>query len=384
MNMKKICFITTVSITLKAFVVETAKYLHEKGNYDISFICNEDKQFQATLPSYIHFYPVAMERGISFGGLKAMLEIKKIFKTQKFDMIQYSTPNASCYASIAGIMAGVPVRLYCQWGIAYVGFHGLKRAVFKAEEKLVCKLSTWIEPDSFGNLNFSHAEGLYPENKGSVIWNGSASGVNIEKFNITHKEEWRREIRTKYSIPDEAKVFIFIGRITRDKGINELLEATRKIFAKKEDIYLLMVGDAENTGSLKEDLYNWSVGEERIIYCGFTNEVEKYLAASDIYVLPSYREGFGSAVVEAEAMGLPVIVSDIPGPTDAMKKDTTGLVVTKGSADDLETAMYSLYEQDDMRNKFGNNAYDLAVAKFEQRGLFEHIFSDRKRLLQET
>ena len=96
MNMKKICFITTVSITLKAFVVETAKYLHEKGNYDISFICNEDKQFQATLPSYIHFYPVAMERGISFGGLKAMLEIKKIFKTQKFDMIQYSTPNASC------------------------------------------------------------------------------------------------------------------------------------------------------------------------------------------------------------------------------------------------------------------------------------------------
>lgn len=110
-------------------------------------------------------------------------------------MVQYSTPNASLYAALAAKLAGVPVRLYCQWGMAYVGFHGIKRVIFKRIEKLVCTLSTWVEPDSFGNLKFSHAEGLYPENKGSVIWNGSASGVNLNKFDNSQKPVWRAEIR---------------------------------------------------------------------------------------------------------------------------------------------------------------------------------------------
>lgn len=118
--MKKICYVTTISMTLKAFVLDIAKYLHENGNYDISFICNYDKDFADSLPKYIHYYPVSMERGISIGGLKAMLEIKKILKREKFDIVQYSTPNASCYTALASAVEHVPVRLYCQWGIAYV------------------------------------------------------------------------------------------------------------------------------------------------------------------------------------------------------------------------------------------------------------------------
>ena len=161
--MKKICFITTISLTLKAFVLKTAEYLHENTDWDISFICSTDDEFEQMLPEYIHYYPVPMERGISVAGVKAMLEMMKIFKREKFDLIQYSTPNASLYASLAGFLAGIPVRLYCQWGMAFVGFTGLKRKIFKAEEKLVCSLSTWIEPDSYSNLNFAHEQGLYPQ-----------------------------------------------------------------------------------------------------------------------------------------------------------------------------------------------------------------------------
>lgn len=379
--MKKICFITTISMTLKTFVLETAKYLHENGEFDISFICNYDREFENSLPDYIHYYPVAMKRGISLGGIKAMLEMKKIFNREKFDIIQYSTPNASCYAALAGRMENIPVRLYCQWGIAYVGFHGIKKELFKLEEKMVCSLSTWVEPDSFGNLKFSHQEKLYPENKGSVIWNGSASGVNIDKFNIDTKQIWRDEIREKYRIPNDAKVFIFVGRVTRDKGINELFAATKKLLAKYNDIYLLMVGPDENSGTVNEQLYDWSKNNSKIIYCGFTNEVEKYLAASDVYLLPSYREGFGSAVVEAEAMGVPVIVSDIPGPTDAMKKDSTGIVVSKGSAKELAIAMNKLYKNDVLRDEYGKKAYQFAVTRFEQRKLLDKILIDRKHLL---
>ena len=110
---------------------------------------------------------------------------------------------------------------------AYVGFSGIKRKIFKLEETMVCKLSTWVEPDSFGNLKFSHAEKLYPARKGSVIWNGSASGVNTKKFNIDNKNIWRTEIRKKYNIPEEAKVFIYCWKELRKiKVINELFAAS--------------------------------------------------------------------------------------------------------------------------------------------------------------
>lgn len=380
--MKKICFVTTVSVTLESFVLETAKYLHQNGEYDITFICDCDDEFAERLPEYIHYYPVSMKRGISFGGLKAMLLIKKILKSEKFDIVQYSTPNASCYTALAAALAHIPVRLYCQWGIVYVGFSGVKRAVFKLIEKMVCKLSTWVEPDSFGNLRFSHEEKLYPEEKGSVIWNGSASGVNTGKFDIMKKNQWRDEIRNKYGISDEAKVFVFIGRITRDKGLNELFSATQNLFAMYSDAYLLMIGSNENSDSIDKELYQWSENNNRVIYCGYTNEVEKYLAAADVYVLPSYREGFGSVVVEAEAMGLSVIVSDIPGPTDAMKKECTGLVVEKGNVEELQEAMRVLYLDSDLRERYGRAAYEFAVSNFEQQELFRKILEDRDRLLK--
>lgn len=377
---KKICFVTTIGSTLRAFVLKLAEYLHSTGEFDITFICSPDEALQSVLPDYIHMIPVKMARGISLGGVKATGEIYRICKREKFDLIQYSTPNASFYVSIAAKMAGVPVRLYCQWGMAYVGFSGMKRQIFKAIEKSVCRRSTWVEPDSFGNLKFSHAEKLYPEQKGSVIWNGSASGVDLKKFDISQQANWRGEIRGRYGIPDDAMTYIFIGRVTRDKGVNELFAATRRIMREK-NIYLLMVGSVEGSETLDETLYAWSQSEDKVIYCGFTNEVEKYLAASDVYVLPSYREGFGSSVIEAEAMGRPVIVSDIPGPTDAMKKDVTGLVVEKGNAAALETAMMKLYQNRGLREKLGASAYEFAKDGFEQEKLFACILKDRQALL---
>lgn len=381
-TMKKICYVTTVPGTLRSFVLPTAKYLHEQAGYDISFVCDYNEEFEKMLPEYIHYYPVSMKRGISLGGLKAMNEMRRLFKKEKFDLVQYSTPNASCYASLASWMAKIPVRLYCQWGLAYVGFSGLKRKIFKTIEKMVCTLSTWVEPDSFGNLDFSHAERLYPSNKGSVIWNGSASGVNLNKFDVERKAEWREAIRTQYSIPSDATVFLFVGRITRDKGINELFSATRKLMEQSERVYLLMVGSKENVNSLEQGLYNWSIHENRVIYCGYTNVVEQYIAASDIYVLPSYREGFGSAVIEAEAMGVPVIVSDIPGPTDAMKRDKTGLVVEKGNSESLYKAMKRLHTDKELIERLGDNAFTFATENFEQQELCRRILDDRKRLLE--
>lgn len=379
--MKKICFVTTISLTLKTFVLEAAKYLHGTGEYEITFICSDDGQFQEELPPYIRLIPVDMKRGISLGGVGAMLKMRRIFRKEKFDLVQYSTPNASCYAAIAAWLARVPVRLYCQWGIAYVGFSGMKRRIFKQIEKMVCRLSTRVEPDSYGNLRFSVSEGLYREEKGRVILNGSACGVSLQKFDVTKKQDYRREIRDKYSISTDAFVFGFVGRITRDKGINELFQAAKRVMEENERVYLMMVGGTEQDSSVNEELFQWAKQHDRVIFCGHTRVVEQYISAMDCFVLPSYREGFGMSVVEAEVMGLPVIVTDIPGPTDAMIPDMTGLLVEKKNAEALGTAMKCLLSDPDLGRRLGEAGRGFAAERFEQQMLFRAIDEDRRELM---
>lgn len=379
--MKRICFATTVSGTLSAFVLQLAEYLHEVGDIDITFISDNDDAFAASLPEYIHYIPVPMKRGISLGGIKAMLQLRKIFKREKFDLVQYSTPNAALYASIAARLAKIPVRLYCQWGIVYVGFEGWKRKLFKAEEKLVCRLSTFIEPDSYGNLKFCRSEGLYSEEKSAVVHHGSASGVSLEKYELARREEFRAEIRKNRNIPDDAYVYGFVGRITRDKGINELLSAAKELLSEQKDSYLLLIGAEEKTQTLNPDLLAWAREEKRIVFCGSTNEVPKYMAAMDCYVMPSYREGFGLTVVEAGAMGLPVICTDIPGPTDAIRDGENGLIIPKKDAAALAEAMRALYRDRALGKKLGENGRRNVEENYDRQTLFRYILEDRKRLL---
>lgn len=378
--MKKICFITTIPLTIKTFILKTAEYIHNNTDWDISFICSNDDAFKEMLPEYIHFFPVQMERGISLGGIKAMFKMKEIFTREKFDLIQYSTPNASLYASLAGKMAGIPVRLYCQWGMAYVGFQGIKRKIFKVEEKLVCSLSTHIEPDSNSNLIFSHEQGLYPESKGNVIWNGSACGVNLEKFDVQKKNKYRIAVRDKYSISSDAFLFGFVGRITKDKGINELLAAFKEICTGSE--YLMLVGPEEIDNSVETDLITWAKNSNNVIFTGYTNVVEQYLSAMDCYILPSYREGFGMGVVEAEAMGVPVIVTNIPGPIDAMIDGVTGIVVEKKNVNSLKDAMVKMLTDPEYLEQLTSKCVGFVETKFEQDTLLEFILNDRKKLLK--
>ncbi|MFA6939917.1 MAG: glycosyltransferase [Clostridiaceae bacterium] len=377
--MKKICFITTISITLKGFLIETAKYLHDNGDYDITFICNNDGTLREYIPNYVHYIPIAMKRGISLSGINSICELYGIFKREKFDIVQYSTPNAAFYASISAKMANIPVRLYCQWGIRYVGFEGIYRKIFKMIEKKICSLSTHIEAESFNIYNFSIDEGLYSREKGKVIWNGSACGVNLEKYDYSHRNAWRKEIRNKYGIKDSTILLGYTGRITKDKGINELLAACKEIFYQN-DCKLMLVGSIDNENSINKELYHWSLEEPKVIYCGWTNETEKYLSSLDIFVSPSYREGFGLVVIEAESMGIPAIVSNVPGQVDAIIEGKTGISVQVKNWKALENGIQKLIEDKELRAQMGGNACEFVKDNYEQKMLFEHILKEREML----
>jgi len=379
--LKKICYITTVPSTLIDFVVPTVAQMKNWVDWEFTLVANTDPEFEKKLPKGVRYVPIPMQRGISISGIKAMFRMIRLFRKEKFDLVQYSTPNASLYASLAAWVARVPVRLYCQWGIAYVGFTGIKRKIFKAIEKLVCTLSSWVEPDSFGNLNFSHEEGLYPKEKGSVVWNGSASGVNLQKFDISQKIKWRKQIREQYKMGENDFIYGFVGRITGDKGIDELFAACKKLLQKNANVWLMLVGRVDKPETVDQELFAWAQNEKRVIFCGYTDVVEQYLSAMDAYVLPSYREGFGSAAVEAQAMGLPVVVTDISGLNEAMIPNKTGIVVQKADDASLFDAMLQIQEDEKMRAEFGREAYCFATQRFEQTKLAEYILEDRKRLL---
>ena len=378
---KKICFVTTIPLTIETFVFPLAEYLLAHTDWEITFLTGMDEDYAKPVPKGVRVLRVHMHRGMRLDGLRAIRELAAIFRREQFDLVQYSTPNASLYVSVAAKLAHVPVRLYCQWGIVYVGFRGWKRKLFKAIEKLVCRLSTWVEPDSFGNLRFSRAEGLYSEKKSSVIWNGSASGVRLSKFDIAQRGVWRAAIRKQYGIPADARVFGFIGRITGDKGVNELFTAFRQLLPEMPDARLMLVGGIDKADSVDAALYEWAEAEERVLFCGRTDVVEQYLSAMDVFILPSYREGFGSVVVEAEAMGVPVIVTDIPGPTDAMREGETGLIVKKADIDTLTDAMRRLGSDDALREQLAANARPFVESSFDQAELMRHITADRKRLM---
>ncbi len=379
--MKKICFVTTIYVTYKCFLKQFSEYLHRSGEYDISLICNNEEKMAEDLPEFVHYFPVKMSRGVSLSAFNALNEINKIFREEKFDIVQYSTPNAALYASIAAKSNKIPVRLYCQWGIRYMGFEGIKRGIFKFLEKITCDNSTFIEAESNSIRNFALEEKLYSENKSCVIWNGSASGVDLQKFNLENKQGWKRAIRRQYTLNDMDVVFSFAGRLTADKGINELLYAFLNIEKKYPNVKLFIMGGMDDYDSIDTKLFTEAKSSQNIIFTGNVSNVEEYYAASDIFVAPSYREGFGLVVVEAEAMALPAIVSDVPGQTDAVKKDITGLICKVKSGDSLQKAMEKLVEDPKLRANMGNAAANYARNNYEQNKLFELLKKHRDALV---
>ena len=380
--MKKICFVTTVSITIKSFLIDFAKYLTEEDNFDVTFICSTDKALYDYCNERIHYIPVDIQRGVGFDGLKVINKITKVFKEKSFDIIQYSTPNAALYASIAAKKAGCPNRLYCQWGIRYMGFDGgWKRKLFKTIEKITCSNSTIIECESFSLYDFSVKEGLYPAEKASVIWNGSACGVNLARYDISRRGEWRKQRRDELGIPEDAFVFGFAGRITRDKGSNELIEAFKQIQEKHGNTYLLFLGSFDNEGTIKEELKNWAQQSSKVKFVEWTDKVEQYYCAMDVFASLSYREGFGLVVIEAAAMMLPGIVTDCPGQKDTIEPNVDGWLVPVKNVDKVVETMEHCIDNLDEVREYGKNARRHVEEKYEQKELFRQLTEHRNAII---
>ena len=379
--MKKLCFVTTISLTVRAFLVPILRHMAANTDWELTVICDDDPTLVTDLPQGVRYIPVAMKRGISPAGIGAMLKMRKIFKKEKFDMVQYSTPNAALYAAMASKLAGIQYRKYHLMGFRFLGFSGWKRSLFKAIEKFSCALSTDIECVSPSNLKLGLEERVFPEHKARVLFYGSSAGVDLHKFDIEKRDAWRKELRREYGYEEDACVFGFAGRITGDKGINELLAAFQAM--EDSNARLFLAGRLEDEHTLDRQSMAWAKENEKVCFCGFVPDLERYYAMMDVLVLPSYREGFGNIIIEAQAMGLPVIVTEIPGPIDAMQADVTGLTVPVGDVAALRQAMAKLCAHRTTREEMGRKGRAFVEERFDQEKLVQVILRDRMALLSE-
>ena len=378
--MKSICYVATIPGTIESFFVPQLRFLSERG-FEITCVCsNADSLSSHFNGSRVKLVSINIPRGVSVVGmLKAYNRLLALFKKEKYDLVQYSTPNAGLCAALASKKANIKIRNYHLMGLRYLGANGLTRAVLKMLEKRSCSASTNIECVSKSNLEMGLSEGLYAEGKAVVVWNGSTGGVDLDRFNFAKRNEWRRENRQELGLQEGDFVYGFVGRITRDKGINELIEAFR---ALDDNSKLVLIGCQEGIETLNQDLVAWFKESNRVVEVGSVSDIERYYPVLDVLILPSYREGFGNVVIEAAAMGVPAIVGDIPGPTDAIIEGTTALTVPVRDSRALSAAMRKMRIRD--LAEMSEAARNFVEESFSSKTLNEKIYLRKCFLLGEN
>lgn len=341
----------------------------------------EDFHGQMSEIENANFIPVDISRNISLiKDLVSLVKLFRLFKLNKFDVVHSTTPKAGLLCAVAGYFAGVPVRMHTFTGQPWATMSGVKRSILKTCDKIIGGLNTHCYADSSTQKNFIVKNKIIKEGKISVLGNGSLAGVDLARFNKSNYSlEFISDLRASLGVPPNGKVILFVGRITPEKGIQELMEAFVQVAAADNSTHLLLVGPIEETGGEIIDSFANTRAWSRVHRVGFSNEPEKFMALADLLCLPSYREGFGTVVIEAAAMGIPTVGTSIYGLSDAVVDGATGLLVPPQDADALGLALISLVTDRALLLQMGKAANARAVEEFDSTKMSALMLNEYER-----
>jgi len=287
------------------------------------------------------------------------------FRQYKPDVVHSTTPKAGLLVAIAAFLACVPKRFHTFTGQRWMTLKGPLRTILKCCDRIIVLLNTQCFADSPSQIIFLENENIASVGKIKCIHKGCLGGIDFERFNFERLSQVKIEKRRELGLKDNSTVFIFVGRLNRDKGINELVRAFERLIKDKLNTDLLLIGESEDhLVPLDESVKEVMNTDPSIHVLGFQRHPEEFYITADIFCMPSYREGFGTVVLEAAALGLPAIGTRIPGLVDAISEGESGLLVPPGDTDSLYRAMSQLVLDKEMRLEMSKKALTRARKDF--------------------
>lgn len=371
-----IIHVVNISFVIPYFLGNQLKWFRDKGNMEY-IVCSDSEELNNFSKEFSFEYKaIDVLRKISIlKDIKAVLGTVKYIREVKADIVTGHTPKGGLIAMMAAYISHVPKRIYFRHGLVYETSHGIKHWLLINIDRLASHLATNIVCVSPSVAKRSVEDGLNPANKQVVLSHGTCNGIDTERFSrLTDKSETIQQLRLSLGINDGDFVIGFAGRLVRDKGIIELVRAYQEIKKKHANVRLMLVGMLEIRDALPEDVVNTIKEDKGIVSTGYVgySTIEQYYALMDVFVLPSYREGFPTSVLEASSMEIPVITTRATGCCDSIIDGETGLFVGYNS-EELKDAILKLYSDNILRSKMGKAGRKMVTENFRQEIVWKEI-----------
>ena len=372
--MKSVCFVTTSPLIVNFFLVP--HLLHLKSRYQVALVVTLPGEAALNPLPGIDVIAVNIPRRIQPAhDVFALGSLRRLFRERKLDLVHSFGPKAGLLASSAARLAGIHARLHTFTGQVWATRTGAMRAVLRGADRWTARMATHVLADSPSQRDFLVREGIVSSERCAVLGRGSVSGVDTRRFRPD--PEARTAVRKGLGIDEHARVVLYLGRVTRDKGVLDLARAFARLPA---DSVLLVAGpDEEGLGPRMLELSGSAAS--RVRFAGYTPSPERYLAASDVLCLPSYREGFGTVVIEAGATSIPAVASRIYGVTDAIVHGETGFLFAPGDSNELASTLARILADNSLRTRLGSEARRRVIENFSQERMTDELAAFYGRII---
>ena len=358
---KKIIRASTIPTSLDTFCKDVLKEL--SMSYEVVALSSPGKELDAIKTREgVRTIAVTMQRHISpLKDLIALLKLIRVLRHERPWMVHSITPKAGLLCMLAAKMANVPVRIHTFTGLIWPTATGLKRKTLIFTDRILCSCATHIIPEGKGVKNDLITHNITHKPL-KILANGNVRGIDLTYYNSTDEVLSVAKVLKK----DNRFTFLFVGRIVKDKGIAELISAFNRLNAEYHNTRLVLVGHSEpQLDPLDKETLLSIETHHAIESVGEIDDVRPWYAASDVLVFPSYREGFPNVVIEAGAMGLPAIVTDINGSNEIIINDKNGMIIPPKDSESLYRAMHEIYVNGQLRERLASNARDLIESRYD-------------------
>lgn len=358
------------------FLQGQLQYFQDRG-FDVTVLCPERRkgEWEVAQPQGVPIIDVPMDREIAPPrDLVSLWRLWRIMRTLRPTVTNVGTPKAGLLGGFAAWLNRVPCRFYTLHGLRFETSRGIRRRLLIYAERLACRFAHRVVCVSQSVREKAIAFGLTNLDRTVVFGSGSCNGVDASRFTAT-PERIRRAaaLRYQFGIPAQAPVLLFVGRLTSDKGIPELVRAFLKLGNQFPDLHLLLAGCFEDEDPLPVDTRKSLETHPRVVFAGPVQDIATYYAIADVVVLPSHREGLPTVILEAQAAGKPVVGASVTGIVDVVVDGETGLLFPVGDVPALIETLARLITDKTLASKLGRAGQDQVKRNFQQEQVWEAL-----------